>query len=352
MLECASNTEIVVHDNLNRLASLMYYEGDSANKITIGRDMGWGAISSVAINGNIIGSGTALTNLNYNAITNKPDLTVYTPKETSERQYPPKIWDTIDASYTTITHNGFEAYKINYAITAASYGLGSYSVAYSNRFVINGVYYNGSQTNNLFDYITIQDNTAGTGNLYNNGIVGFNSSGNYIGQRYLAETSYKGEWFYIRLPYQIKLTKYTIIGLVGPGNVFIVRSPALWKMYGSNDGMNWEEIIDASNSTTKLTTTDYINVSSKYTKILNNPSKSYSYIGMCINGIVSGFELQFVELQLFGIENNNFQSDWNSTIINKPDLTVYATNTNLNSISSSSTLSINNLNWSMLYQNQ
>jgi hypothetical protein len=29
----------------------------------------------------------------------------------------------------------------------------------------------------------------------------------------------------------------------------------------------------------------------------------------------------------------NFQSDWNSTVINKPDLTVYATNSNLNSLS-------------------
>jgi hypothetical protein len=33
--------------------------------------------SSLNVIGNIIGSGTALTNLNYNAITNKPDLTQY-----------------------------------------------------------------------------------------------------------------------------------------------------------------------------------------------------------------------------------------------------------------------------------
>jgi hypothetical protein len=44
----------------------------------------------------------------------------------------------------------------------------------------------------------------------------------------------------------------------------------------------------------------------------------------CVFKTVSGIELQFIELQLFGKENNNFQSDWNSTIINKPDLTVYA----------------------------
>ena len=50
LLECQDNTEIVVHDSATRLASLMYYEGGS-NKITIGRNMGWTAISSVVLNG-------------------------------------------------------------------------------------------------------------------------------------------------------------------------------------------------------------------------------------------------------------------------------------------------------------
>lgn len=42
MLETQKNTEIAVHDSEHRLASLMYYEGDNDNRITIGRDMGWG----------------------------------------------------------------------------------------------------------------------------------------------------------------------------------------------------------------------------------------------------------------------------------------------------------------------
>ena len=39
----------------------------------------------------------------------------------------------------------------------------------------------------------------------------------------------------------------------------------------------------------------------------------------------------------------NFQTDWLTTVSNRPDLTVYATNTNLNSLSTNSALSINNL---------
>ncbi len=53
MFECLNNTEIAVHDGGHRVASLMYYEGDVINRITIGRNMGWGAISSVNINGNL-----------------------------------------------------------------------------------------------------------------------------------------------------------------------------------------------------------------------------------------------------------------------------------------------------------
>ncbi len=77
LLECLNDTEIAVHDSSTRIASFMYYEGGENNKITIGRNMGYGAIDSVAINGNIVGNGTAISNLNYNAITKKPDLSGY-----------------------------------------------------------------------------------------------------------------------------------------------------------------------------------------------------------------------------------------------------------------------------------
>lgn len=52
MLQTQSNTEIAVHDSMTRLTSLMYYEGDTVNRITIGRDMGagWG-VTPVSIAG-------------------------------------------------------------------------------------------------------------------------------------------------------------------------------------------------------------------------------------------------------------------------------------------------------------
>ncbi|WP_333873264.1 tail fiber domain-containing protein [Methylobacter sp.] len=58
LLETLANTEIAVHDASTRVASLMYYQGDAVNKITIGRDMGWGLTpvtiaGDITLNGNV-----------------------------------------------------------------------------------------------------------------------------------------------------------------------------------------------------------------------------------------------------------------------------------------------------------
>jgi hypothetical protein len=51
MMECADNTEIMIHDSNARLASFMYYTGAN-NTFTIGRNAGWG-VSTVSIAGDI-----------------------------------------------------------------------------------------------------------------------------------------------------------------------------------------------------------------------------------------------------------------------------------------------------------
>jgi hypothetical protein len=56
LLETLDNTEIAIHDSGLRLASFMYYEGAN-NRFTIGRDMGWGAISAVNIQGSLQANG-------------------------------------------------------------------------------------------------------------------------------------------------------------------------------------------------------------------------------------------------------------------------------------------------------
>jgi hypothetical protein len=67
MMECLNNTEIAIHDSGTRVASFMYFEGGSTNRFTIGRNMGWGGISTLALNGNVgIGTTSPDTELDVN----------------------------------------------------------------------------------------------------------------------------------------------------------------------------------------------------------------------------------------------------------------------------------------------
>lgn len=74
LLETKANTEIAVHDAGLRLASLMYYEGEDINRITIGRNMGWGEINTVSINGNV-GIGTTAPKAKLHIDKGRVDIT-------------------------------------------------------------------------------------------------------------------------------------------------------------------------------------------------------------------------------------------------------------------------------------
>jgi hypothetical protein len=53
MMECQDNTEIMIHDSGNRLASFMRYVGGGTNQFYIGRDAGWGTIAQTNFFGNV-----------------------------------------------------------------------------------------------------------------------------------------------------------------------------------------------------------------------------------------------------------------------------------------------------------
>ena len=72
-LECLDNTEIAVHDASTRIASMMYFEGAATNRITIGRDMGWGTIGTLRVAPLVSGASGAIVRTNSSgdlAITN------------------------------------------------------------------------------------------------------------------------------------------------------------------------------------------------------------------------------------------------------------------------------------------
>jgi hypothetical protein len=101
----------------------------------------------------------------------------------------------------------------------------------------------------------------------------YDSSGNYMGSAYLVD-NYKGEWVYYKFPYSIALDTYEILSSSSSGY------PLLWKIYGSNDETNWEEITEASNNQNEED-------GRTFNKYLNVLPKTYKYIGIVINKVKS-----------------------------------------------------------------
>jgi hypothetical protein len=79
MMECLTNTEIAVHDGGDRVASMMYYSG---NTITLGRDMGWGVANTTIPSGAVFtqkggNSGANFFNIQGNDLGSSPYLGFY-----------------------------------------------------------------------------------------------------------------------------------------------------------------------------------------------------------------------------------------------------------------------------------
>lgn len=80
LMECKDNTEIAIHDSGHRVASAMYFEGGDTNRISIGRNMGWGTtkvnIPDALTAGSVTAGSVASTGgLTAGSVTSSGDLT-------------------------------------------------------------------------------------------------------------------------------------------------------------------------------------------------------------------------------------------------------------------------------------
>ena len=145
----------------------------------------------------------------------------------------------------------------------------------------------------LFNFITNE-----TGSEY--GSFNYNSStGIYLTTDRYIKNDYFGDFLVVKLPTQILLNRFRIYSRPS----FVERAPSLWKLYGSNNNNEWEEIIEGSNSIL-LNIGNYS--SGFYEKSISNISKSYMYFGLVVSRIIGGnsnsHTLNFTEFQLFGRE--------------------------------------------------
>ena len=207
---------------------------------------------------------------------------------TSERQYPPKAYNTTSVEDTVSLLGKLVYHQILYLDSnSITHGSGFYEI-YSSSTYDNGI----TNKDKLFNFNYADTINARWGiSLYNSG------TGNYQGDNSI-DGSYYGDWIIIKLPQSIMLTKFRFY----TGGT-TTRSPAEWKCYGSNDGITFIEITEGSQSS-RLTSANY---SSGYYEKSLNPSFTtlYKYIGFTIGKIVSisgNTDLCFGEIQLYGKE--------------------------------------------------
>ena len=273
------------------LSNLFYISSNVASNILLNY------VTNTALSNQLYISSNTVNNLlvslsNTYISSNVLSTQLYTTQDiyTIEREYPPKLYNTVSLeTTTTLLSKTVFTQTITLNTTGITYGSGDYIIYSSSRWTSNPVTTPVLVRSLLFDYT---DDTYGAhweqANYTPNGV--YNKS-NFI------VSGYNGDWIILKLPVSIILTKYYFKDRNGA----IARAPGEWKVYGSNDGIIFTEIIDASQNT-RLISTDYIN--RIYTKTFSN-TISYQYIGFTFNKLIgtsTGDVLNFSEIRLTGKE--------------------------------------------------
>jgi len=194
---------------------------------------------------------------NYMAFTHNPNL-----YNNIARMYPP---------IRNIT-------SANHTISGQTYGNGLYVIKDNSTRATDQPFncFNTSQTiGGHWSNTYIQPN--GTYNLSNNIVPGYN-----------------GDWLKIRFPFAINLTRYAF--KIRPN--LQSRAPQNFKIYGSNDEINWVELTHGTNPTY---------VSGLYDTLIST-SGTYDSFGLVVNKLVGGDGnagvLNFDEWLIYGMEVN------------------------------------------------
>lgn len=182
-------------------------------------------------------------------------------KYKSEKMYPPV------RNFTSANH----------LVSGESYGNGVYVISESES-------YDGER--NGYSAFNISMNTGPHFNAT------YTSVGIYDGDNSIV-SGYKGDWIIIKMPVKINLTKYAFKQKDSYENY----SPGKYKIYGSNDGINWTELV---NKTTNIIYLGYFYNESVIT------DNVYNHFGLVVNKLVGNVtNLIFDEWYIYGKEYDN-----------------------------------------------
>jgi hypothetical protein len=178
--------------------------------------------------------------------------------------------------------------SINHSITGQAYGNGLYVTSFSSAYGNNQPFkcFNTSDT--------IGGHWAGTRYTTSNGGIFLDTLTDHI------VSGYNGDWLKIKFPVAINLTRYTF----KERQNLAQRAPRDFKIYGSNDEINWIELTHETNA---------VYVSGLFnTSIIT--SGTYNSFGLVVNKIIDGGSLNnealnFDEWFIYGMEQidpNNY----------------------------------------------
>jgi len=218
--------------------------------------------------------------VNQDTEINEPTITApITPvplrQYTEERMYPPTR-DLASASHL---------------ISGESYGNGVYETSESDQ--------NDATRHGYSAFNTSMDTGPVFNNKYTNGV--------YNGSDYIVP-GYLGDWIKIKLPRPIKLTKYGFKRRLN----YLTRAPGKYKLYGSNDGTNWDVLVH------KITTVSYtqqISVANDYFEENINVNNQYQYFGLVVNQLYGNdVLLNFDEWYIYGKEFISEDPDYKTLV--------------------------------------
>jgi hypothetical protein len=126
------------------------------------------------------------------------------------------------------------------------------------------------------------------------GATRYTSNGIYNGSDYIVP-GYLGDWIKIKLPRPIKLTKYGLSLTINP----IERAPGKYKLYGSNDGTNWDVLVHKRNTISYDTSFSF--------EERVNVNNQYQYFGLVINELVGN--ITYLNLETLYIYGKEFISE-------------------------------------------
>ena len=134
----------------------------------------------------------------------------------------------------------------------------------------------------------------------------YNTSGTYLKSNYLV-SGYNGDWITINMPQKINLTKYAFTLRSGS---FSGRVPKKYKIYGSNDGSNWDVLVHKDDSDANPV---YTNSKFEESVITVN---TYNHFAVVVNKLIGGGNVDSLNLNEWYIYGKEYYTTYSTYLPN------------------------------------